>query len=290
MKKGRGLVHVRGIAVFVVLMALLAAFCGWLWHNREEGKPTGLLGYEWMSMRSDEMEPEISKGSLLLLKEVQAEELEPGDVVVSGRMNGRGGSVYRILETEEAGVMAKSDRSQEAVSLSEDQIGCRVEFVVPAAGMIWDFLLTTRGMILVIVIPCVVFLVLELTGLFLIARRGRKNSGGPPNSSEADANENFIDVTDRYTGPSARRRYQEMEPPDAPDKFADLEFNPVMEKKQSSGLERVEIPDREETLLKLLIGGQEAASLPLDGPKNTRIKSGGWRIDISIIPDQESGK
>ena len=278
MKKHSALARVRGIAVFVIVMALLAAFCGWLWYNHETGRPTGLFGYEWMSMSSREMEPEIPQGSLLLLKEVPPEELEPGEMIVSGRENGRGGSVRRV--------------PAEGVDAEGEDTFRQVTYVIPAAGMVWDFLLTPKGVLLVLGIPCALFLLLELAGWFLFTRRGRKEDVPPSGlpSDEEDARENFVDVTKWFTGPGSRRRYQEMEPEDGPDKFADLEFNPLMEKRASSQLETVEIPDGKTGFLKLLVDGREAASLPLEGPKNTRIKSAGWRIDITIAPDEDAGK
>lgn len=278
MKKSSALARVRGIAVFVIIMALLAAFCGWLWYNHETGRPTGLFGYEWMSMSSREMEPEIPRGSLLLLKEVPPEELEPGEMIVSGRENGRGGSVRRV--------------PAEGVDAEGEDTFRQVTYVIPAAGMVWDFLLTPKGVLLVLGIPCALFLLLELAGWFLFTRRGRKEDVPPSGlpSDEEDARENFVDVTKWFTGPGSRRRYQEMEPEDGPDKFADLEFNPLMEKRASSQLETVEIPDGKTGFLKLLVDGREAASLPLEGPKNTRIKSAGWRIDITIAPDEDAGK
>ena len=278
MKKSSALARVRGIAVFVIIMALLAAFCGWLWYNHETGRPTGLFGYEWMSMSSREMEPDIPQGSLLLLKEVPPEELEPGEMIVSGRENGRGGSVRRV--------------PAEGLDAEGEDTFRQVTYVIPAAGMVWDFLLTPKGVLLVLGIPCALFLLLELAGWFLFTRRGRKEDVPPSGlpSDEEDARENFVDVTKWFTGPGSRRRYQEMEPEDGPDKFADLEFNPLMEKRASSQLETVEIPDGKTGFLKLLVDGREAASLPLEGPKNTRIKSAGWRIDITIAPDEDAGK
>lgn len=294
MRKNSALTRVRGIAVFVIFMALLAAFCGWLWHNREAGKPTELFGYEWMSMRSDEMEPAISKGSLLLLKKVSEDPIESGEIVVSGRQNGRGGSVYRVLESEEnGGFLAKSDQADGSVQLTEDSITYQVSYTIPLAGAVWDFLLTTRGMVIVIAVPCVFFLILEITGLLLFTRKSKKEerlSAGGWNGAE-DEQENFVDVTDHYTGADAYLQYRtpDMEE-DAPDKLADLEFNPLMGKKTASPLETVEIPDGKAPLVKMMLNGREIASLPLEGPRNTRIKSDGWRIDISIAPDAETGK
>lgn len=292
MKKNSALARVRGIAVFVVIMALLAAFCGWLWHNREAGKPTELFGYEWMSMRSDEMEPAIPKGSLLLLEKVSETSVSPGEVVVSGRQNGRGGSVYRILEEQEDGnFLAKSDRASSSTQLAEDSITYQVSYTIPLAGAIWDFLLTTHGMVLVIAIPCAFFLVLEVIGLILFTRKSKKGNESAVGFFDGteDERENFVDVTDRYTGSDAYLQYQDLEE-DLPDKLADLEFNPLMEKKHSSGVETVEIPDGNAPLMKMTLNGREIASLPLEGPRNTRIKSDGWRIDISIAPDEEIGK
>lgn len=294
MKKNSALARVRGIAVFVVIMALLAAFCGWLWHNREAGKPTELFGYEWMSMRSDEMEPAISKGSLLLLEKVSEDSVSPGEIVVSGRQNGRGGSVYRILEAQEDGnFLAKPDRASNSTQLAEDSITYQVSYTIPLAGTVWDFLLTTRGMVLVIAIPCAFFLILEVIGLILFTRKSKKENESAAGFFDGteDERENFVDVTDRYTGADAYLQYQDQDlEEDLPDKLADLEFNPLMEKKHSSGVETVEIPDGKAPLMKMTLNGREIASFPLEGPRNTRIKSDGWRIDISIAPDEEIGK
>lgn len=295
-RRGNYRIGVAGVAVFIGFMVLLAAFCGWLWNRHAAGQPVAAFGYEWMPLGSDGMEPAVPKGSLLLLRE--ASEPDAGDIIVAGRENGKGGTAFRVLERQQNGLLAKEDRAGSSEEIPAGEPLYEVAYSLPYLGYVLDFLLTAKGLVIVIAVPCLLFFVLELIGLLRISRHKNpllEQPGGLsaklPAMTEEDERENFVDVTAEYT--TGRKKYrsplrEEMEEEEPEDKFADLDFNPLM--RGSSPLETVEIPDAPPERLQLLVNGKEAASVPLENHGNFSVKNGSWRIDISVARDDGAGK
>ena len=73
------------------------------------------------------------------------------------------------------------------------------------------------------------------------------------------------------------------------DKYSALDFNPIQER-HSFGVEQVIIPDgpaaAHPSVLRLTIDGKETAELPLSGSKEVSVKVNGYRIDITVAPEQ----
>lgn len=316
-------IGLAGIVIFVILMLLLSGLCWWLWHCRSTGSAPRVLGYELMSLHGEEMEPEFPDGSLVFLTKVQPQSLKSGDVVVYGRENGQGGTLTRIVNLAEkdgiSSVLLKEDRLSESYELSRGEIGYRAAGSMPYLGTVWDFLLTRKGLLCVIVIPCGVFFFIELIQLIVYACTGRRQeeSGGLQKKLAShtadDQRENFVDVTADYTGRGPARLYrsplrremaeessfrssrfsgepeEDVSKDSLSDKYSALDFNPIQER-HSFGVEQVIIPDgpadAHPSVLRLTIDGKETAELPLSGSKEVSVKVNGYRIDITVAPEQ----
>ena len=287
-----------GICVFAALMALIALSCGWLWSSRAAGRPAEAFGFEWMPLHTDGMEPALSCGSLLFLEPADGT-LSAGEVVVAGRENGNGGEVLRLLEAGEKTVLAKQDRLTVSREISRSEVTHTVAFGLPLLGYLVDFVLTLPGLIAVIGAPCLIFLLCKV--IAILRRPEEENPQLSPENSlrrklprmEAeDEKEHFVDVTDEYTGIPGRKRYRSplRDMLEEDDKFSDLDFNPLMRDGEAGGLERVEIPAGEAPLLKLLLDNAEIASVPLEKDRSFRIKSGSWRIDITVAREAEAAE
>jgi signal peptidase I len=296
-RKGSYRLGIAGIAVFVVFMILLTAFCGWLWNCREAGRPTSSFGYEWMAVNTGDMEPEFSKGSLLLLKPLSNAELVPGQVIVSGREHGNGGNLLRFLEADGTRLKVKTDRATNAETIEQETVTHQVAYSIPYLGAAWEFLLTPIGLIAAIAIPCLVFFILELIGLLRFSRWKNPlidEQADPPKPIfpmlEEDEKENFVDVTDQYAGNGKKYPASIAEDSDEDtsydDKFADLDFNPLIKQEaESVSLEQIEIPTTSSRFLKVMLDDREVLSVPLEKIGAYRIKNDDWRIDISIAQD-----
>ena len=311
--KGRGRSFgLAGILIFVILMTVISGLCWWLWHNRSSGVPTRVLGYELMSLHGEDMEPEFSDGSLVFLNEAPAQGLRSGDAVVYGREDGQEGTLSRIVNIMEKNgsstALLKKDRLSDSYELHLTEIQYRATGSVALLGTVWDFLMTRRGLLCVIVIPCGVFFLLELIQLICFAHSGREEEDFEGLRRKVsshmmdDQRENFVDVTADYTGRGPARPYrsplrkemdgrepnEDVSPDSLSDRYGDLDFNPVIRQQGSSGLERVIIPDGPATqpTLTVLVAGKEAAVVPLSGQKEISVKTDGFRIDITVAPDR----
>ena len=298
-RQGAGLIV---LAAFIVLLALL--LCGSLWYFQLAGKTISTFGYEWMAAETGEMEPDIPKGSLLLLLPASEGGILPGAVVVTGRESGQGG-LCRILEETGDGYLAKTDRATAAGEIPWEAVTHRVGIVLPWLGAAWGFLLTIPGTAIVAGLP-LIGLVLAIVRHLRRRRRWAEEAPGLrrkvtkiSSHREDDRREHFVDVTEVYTGSGPRKPYssplrramgqEEEEPEELPDKFSDLDFNPLMDARHSSPLETVEIPDGPD-ILRLFLNGTEEAAVSLTGPQQISLKPGRWRIDISIAASEEEGE
>ncbi|MGI5856238.1 MAG: hypothetical protein ACOX64_07240 [Candidatus Merdivicinus sp.] len=313
------------ITIFVAVMLLFAGLCWWLWRNRDRGVPTRVLGYELMVVHGADMEPEFADGSLLLLSETVPQSLRSGDAVVYGRADGQGGTLSRIVNiVEKDGVstaLVKMDRTADPQELLLQEIGFRAAGAIPFLGSFWDFLMAGKGLLCVIVAPCLLFFLIELLQLIHYARFGSIRTGEGPQGLQRklashaadDRRENFVDVTADFTGDGRVRPYQsplrremdggepsralrdtgepdeDVSPDSLSDKYSALDFNPIVRQQESSSLERVIIPDvpsSSSPILRLTLDGEEAAQFPLSGPREIRVKTDGYRIDIIVAPDR----
>lgn len=118
-----------------------------------------LLGCKSMAVISGSMEPEIPVGSIVIVKEVEPEELEPGDVI-SYTLTGSTMVTHRILaiDEEKQTVTTKGDanEAEDGNPVSYDRIVGREIFHVPYLGYLSMYIKTPLG----IAGGCVVLMIL----------------------------------------------------------------------------------------------------------------------------------
>jgi signal peptidase len=121
-------------------------------------------------MDSSTEEPRISEGDLIICKQIDAEDVQVGDVISFFDPEGNGTSVvtHKVIEKlEEDGKI--SFRTKGTNNNTEDKTPVPAENLVgvyklriPFAGHVAIFLQTTPGLIVCIVLPIVLFVAYEL--------------------------------------------------------------------------------------------------------------------------------
>ncbi len=145
-------------AITTVLVSLIVILAVLLWGFK-------LLGMEVLVVQSGSMEPAYHVGSLVYVKNVDASELEVGDVITFDLGGGVRGT-HRIIEVvEENDALAfrtKGDANEAAdnnLVLPEDIIG-KVKFTIPYLGFVITYIQQPPG---TYVMVCVVAFILLLT-------------------------------------------------------------------------------------------------------------------------------
>lgn len=136
-----------GILVVVLIYTLVA---------RISGDTPSMFGYSMLRVSSESMEPELKIGDIILVKEVEAETLQRGDVIT---YHGKEGQVAGKLIThqivsepyEKDGLYYFTTRGIKEGALDdpeidETQILGKVQFKVPIVGTIYDFFTQWYGL------------------------------------------------------------------------------------------------------------------------------------------------
>jgi signal peptidase len=150
------------ILLLPIIVANLTIIIGSFLHPDEV---PGFLGYKPFIVLSDSMLPTISSGDLVLVKEVDVEKLEQGDVIAF--REGTSVVTHRIVEVMNEGD-AKRFRTKGDNNNVADPLLVRPEMVegvyllgIPGLGRAAMFIQTPVGMTLVIALPLILFVTYE---------------------------------------------------------------------------------------------------------------------------------
>jgi signal peptidase len=126
------------------------------------------LGYAPMIVLTDSMYPEIKSGDLIIIKTVDVEQLQAGDVISFFDPDSTGTSVvtHRIVRIEkENGLtfITKGDANNaEDTPLPAANVVGIYKALIPGAGNVAMFLQTTPGLVVCVALPMVLLIAYEL--------------------------------------------------------------------------------------------------------------------------------
>jgi signal peptidase len=130
---------------------------------------------------SDSMEPTMSAGDLIFVREVPASDVERGDVITFRYDPRESTTTHRVIEvTREDGQRAfvtKGDANDgpDANVVTPEMIVGDLILVVPLYGHVITFASSRLGTILLVVVPSLVFIVTETRDLWLAATSSGKD-------------------------------------------------------------------------------------------------------------------
>ena len=163
------------ITIVLVLCILLAIFAGYSAFASKAGTGVpSIFGIRPFAVQSDSMVPTFKKGDLIIDKSVDPKTLQVGDVVTFWTIiNGqRVLNTHRIVNITDQGNFlyfdTKGDNNTigDASGVHQNDIVGKYMFKIPNVGTILDFLQTTLGFGLCIVLPVAIFFIYELIQFF----------------------------------------------------------------------------------------------------------------------------
>jgi signal peptidase I len=163
--------------------------------------------FKIFSVQSGSMEPTISTGAVIFVKDMPNYEI--GDIITRKNIeNDKITITHRIVEKEEKDgetkFRTKGDANEDADSetFSKDEIVGKVFFNIPFIGYLTNFIKTTQGFILLVVIPATILVYEELRkikkeiALSFAKRKEKKKATSRKNDSSekesSDENEYII--------------------------------------------------------------------------------------------------
>lgn len=141
--------------------------------NKDEIPQIG--GYCPLIVLTGSMEPEISSGDLIIVKQIDGADVKEKDVIAFFDPDGNGKSVltHRVIDiVEKDGKLAfatkgDANNTEDRLPVTEDKLVGIYQFRIPGMGNVAMFMQTTAGLIVCVLLPLVL-----LVGYDVIRRRG----------------------------------------------------------------------------------------------------------------------
>ena len=153
----------------VILLAALFAFTTLA--TKDSSHVASLAGYTPLSVVSDSMAPTFNAGDLIIIRKCDTSTLEKGDIITFHTIinNEFALNTHRIDEIQEqGGVRSYVTKGDNNLITDGDIVG---KFVtrLPKFGKVVDFLSSSMGFLLVIVLPLLVFFIYQVYHLVTVS-------------------------------------------------------------------------------------------------------------------------
>ena len=159
----------------VILLAALFAFTTLA--TKDNNQVASLAGFTPLSVVSDSMAPTFNAGDLIIIRKCDTKALKEGDIITFHAIinNEYALNTHRIAEIQEQNgarcYTTKGDNNAIADThiISDGDIVGRYQGKLPGFGKIVDFLSSSMGFLLVIVLPLLVFFVYQVYHLITVS-------------------------------------------------------------------------------------------------------------------------
>ena len=181
-----------GIVLCVILVPILIINCTLIIKslvNKDEVPSIG--GTMPLIVLTDSMHPDIKSGDIIICKEIDAEDIEVGDVISFYDPDGNGTSVvtHKVIEIIEDGdklafrTKGTNNNTEDKLPVPADKVIAEYTGIrIPVAGNVAIFMQSTAGLIICVIVPIVLFV-----GYDVIRRRKyEKNKGDDVEALKAE--------------------------------------------------------------------------------------------------------
>lgn len=144
--------------------------------TKDDGSVSNLGGFTPMTVQSDSMSPTFDQGVLIVIKTCDTSKLQVGDIVTFHTIidNQYALNTHRIESIDELNGMrsftTKGDNNDVADThiISDGDIVGQYVFKIPGMGKVMDFLSSTWGFLIVIVLPMLLFFIYQVYHLVIV--------------------------------------------------------------------------------------------------------------------------
>ncbi len=144
--------------------------------TKDDGSVSNLGGFTPMTVQSDSMSPTFDQGDLIVIKTCDTSKLQVGDIVTFHTIidNQYALNTHRIESIDELNGMrsftTKGDNNDVADThiISDGDIVGQYVFKIPGMGKVMDFLSSTWGFLIVIVLPMLLFFIYQVYHLVIV--------------------------------------------------------------------------------------------------------------------------
>ena len=176
-----GSIAVRVLLWIIILIAALFAFTTLVTHD--SNKVAGIAGYTPMTVLTDSMSPTFNHGDMIIIKKCDPDTLQVGDIVTFHTIieNEYALNTHRIIDIIESPTglrtfTTKGDNNviaDQRSIVSGDIVG-RYTGRIPYIGYVMQFLSSSIGFLIVIVLPLLVFFIFQVYHLVVVSIKLKK--------------------------------------------------------------------------------------------------------------------
>lgn len=158
----------------IILIAALFAFTTLA--TKEDGSVSNLAGFTPLTVQSDSMAPTFDENDLIFIQQCDPFSLQVGDIVTFHAIidNQYALNTHRIIAINEVNGLnsytTKGDNNELADQhvIADGDIVGKYVFKIPYLGKVIDFLLSTWGFLIVIVVPMLLFFIYQVYHLVIV--------------------------------------------------------------------------------------------------------------------------
>ena len=179
--KKTGTILISVLLWVIILVAALYAFTTMA--TRDNQNVSNLLGYTPLVVKSDSMAPTFSAGDLIFIKKCDTSTLKEGDIICFHTIidNEYALNTHRIQKIETVGdarsyttIGDNNNGITDTHIISDGDIVGKYVGHLQQAGKVMDFLSSSMGFLIVIVLPMLLFFIYQVYNLIMISIRLKK--------------------------------------------------------------------------------------------------------------------
>ena len=186
-------IAVRVLLWIIILLAALFAFTTLA--TRSNDKVANIAGYTPMTVLTDSMSPTFNSGDLIIIKKCDPDTLVVGDIVTFHTIieNEYALNTHRIVEIRNDNgairYVTKGDNNaiQDNHNIAGGDIVGKYTGRVPYLGHVMQFLSSSIGFLIVIVLPLLVFFIFQVYNLVMVSIKLKKAAAAEAAAEAAEA-------------------------------------------------------------------------------------------------------
>ena len=164
----------------VILLAALFSFTTLA--TKQSGTLSNFLGYSPLTVLTDSMKPEFSKGDMIIVQKCNTDKLEVGDIIsfYSIIENEYALNTHRIIEIKDDNELktyvTKGDANpiEDSHMIADGDIVGKHVATIRGMGKVMSFMSSSTGFLILIVLPMLVFLIYQVYNLITVAIKYKK--------------------------------------------------------------------------------------------------------------------
>lgn len=154
-----------------LLGVLILYMLFFMFTSMKSNEPPTVLNHQLYIVQSNSMSPTFKTGSLLVIKHVDIQSIEVGDIITFRKKNDSLSTTHRVVEIIEENnkrqfiTRGDANNVNDPVPVEENYVLGKVTLSIPLLGFVMGFIRTKQGILLVIIIPAFILMITQIIEL-----------------------------------------------------------------------------------------------------------------------------